>query len=127
MALRVDGMGDIQDIYEKKFQVTKEWCLAINNIDYIRQSLRPFTNELGMEDVLQKLSDLRSPIEAQRCQQTLENVIFNAIDTVKNKIIELLEIVANKVCMWKQVQIKLVKKDIFLDGSCYETFINRRS
>lgn len=97
MALRVDGMGDIEDIYEKRFEVTKEWCLAINNIDYIRQSLRPFTDELGMEDVLQKLADLRSPIEAQRCQQTLENVIYNAVDTVKNKIIELLEIVANKV------------------------------
>lgn len=90
-------MGDIQDIYEKKFEVTKEWCLAINNIDYVRQSLKPFAEQMGMENVIQKLADLRSPLEAQRCQQTLENVIANAIDTVKNKIIELLEMVANKV------------------------------
>lgn len=90
-------MGDIQDIYEKKFEVTKEWCLAINNIDYVRQSLKPFSEQMGVENVIQKLADLRSPLEAQRCQLTLENVIANAIDTVKNKIIELLEMVANKV------------------------------
>lgn len=90
-------MGDVQDTYEKKFEVTNEWCLAINNIDYVRQSLQPFAEELGMEDIIQKLSDLRSPIEAQRCRQTLHNVIENAIDTVKNKIVELLDTVARKV------------------------------
>lgn len=90
-------MGDSQDSYEKKFEVTSEWCLAINNIDYVRQSLKPFADELGMEDIIQKLSDLRSPLEAQRCRQTLHNVIENAIDTVRNKIVELLETVARKV------------------------------
>lgn len=97
MSTRVEGMGDIQDIYEKKFEVTNEWCLAINNIDYVRESLEPFTNDLGMEQVVQKIGELKSPLEAQRCQHTLENVIANAIDTVRNKIIELLETVVNKV------------------------------
>lgn len=97
MSARVDGMGDIQDIYEKKFEVTNEWCLAINNIDYVRESLEPFTRDLGMEQIIQKIEELKSPAEAQRCQHTLENVIANAIDTVRNKIIELLEIVVSKV------------------------------
>lgn len=97
MSTRVDGMGDVQDIYEKKFVVTNEWCLAINNIDYVRETLEPFTRDLGMENVIQKISDLKSPVEAQRCQHTLENMIANAIDTVKNKIIELLEVVVSKV------------------------------
>lgn len=97
MSTRVDGMGDIQDIYEKKFEVTDEWCLAINNIDYVRESLEPFTKDLGMEQVIQKISELKSPLEAERCTHTLENVIANAVDTVRNKIIELLEIVVNKV------------------------------
>lgn len=97
MSSRVEGMGDTQDAYEKKFEVTSEWCLAINNIDYVRQSLKPFTEELGLVDIIQKLSDLRSPMEADRCRQTLNNVIENAIDTVRNKIIELLEIVAGKM------------------------------
>lgn len=32
-----------------------------------------------------------------RCKQTLQNVIANTIDTVKNKIIELLEVMVRKV------------------------------
>lgn len=90
-------MGDKQDMYEKKFEVTQEWCLAINNIDYVLQSLVPFTVELGMEDILEKLSELNSPLEAQRCQQTLETVIANSVDTVKNEIFNLLDVVASKV------------------------------
>lgn len=42
MSNRVEGLGDVQSVYENKFEVTREWCLAINNIDYIRQSLSPF-------------------------------------------------------------------------------------
>lgn len=97
MSAKVDGMGDVQDIYEKKFIVTNEWCLAINNIDFVRETLEPFTRALGMESVIQKISELKSPLEAQRCHETLENVIANAIDTVRNKIIELLEVVVSKV------------------------------
>ncbi|KAK9693959.1 C2 domain [Popillia japonica] len=98
MAKAVEGMGDKQDMYEKKFEVTQEWCLAINNIDYVLQSLVPFTVELGMEDILEKLSELNSPLEAQRCQQTLETVIANSVDTVKNEIFNLLDVVASKMC-----------------------------
>lgn len=97
MSQAVDGIGDSNDIYEKKFEVTTEWCLAINNIDYVRESLEPFTRDLGMEDIILKISEMKSPSDAQRCQHTLDNVIANAIDTVKNEIIELLETVVNKV------------------------------
>jgi BAI1-associated protein 3 len=90
-------MGDVQNIYEKKFEVTQEWCLAINNIDYIRQSLPPFVKELGADDVIAKLGEYRSPLEAQRCSETLKNVIENALDTERNKILELIEIVADKM------------------------------
>lgn len=101
--MRVDGMGDKQDVYEKKFEVTNEWCLAINNIDYVRQALQPFTEELGMKEVIDELSDLKSAVEAKRCQDTLTNVIANAIDTVKNEIISLLEIVVKKV--WQEINV----------------------
>lgn len=94
---KVDGMGDVQDSYEKRFEVTREWCLAINNIDYVGQSLKSFTEQLGLEDILKQLADIRCPLEAQRCRETLQNVLDNSIDTVKNKIIELLENVARKV------------------------------
>lgn len=121
MSTKVDGMGDSQDVYEKKFQVTNEWCLAINNIEYVRQSLEPFTDELGMQDILEKLSNLKSPLDAQRCQHTLENVIANAIDTVRNKIIELLETVVSKVGK-NRLLLYFCYCLIVLDGASNETF-----
>lgn len=42
MSERVNELGNVTTVYEKKFEVTKEWCLAINNIDYIRQNLYTF-------------------------------------------------------------------------------------
>lgn len=93
-------MGDFEDAYEKRFDVTSEWCLAINNIEYVRQSLIPFTSELGMEVLIEKLSESKTLSEAQRCRHTLETVIANSIDTVRNKIIELLETVVLKVCFF---------------------------
>ncbi|XP_055678420.1 protein unc-13 homolog 4B isoform X4 [Lutzomyia longipalpis] len=97
MSERVEGLGDFQNVYEKKFEVTREWCLAINNIDYIRQSLPPFVKELGVDEIVAQLGDCRSPMEAQRCAETLKNVIDNAVDTEKNKILELVETVARKM------------------------------
>ncbi|KAB0801825.1 hypothetical protein PPYR_04011 [Photinus pyralis] len=97
MAAKVDGMGDISDNYEKRFEVTKEWCLAINNIDYVCQSLKPFTEELQLNSLIQQLADIRNPVEAERCNDTLQNVLENALDTIQNKIVELLETVATKM------------------------------
>lgn len=43
MAVRLEGLGNVSTVYATNgFEVTREWCLAINNIDYIRQSLAPF-------------------------------------------------------------------------------------
>lgn len=97
MSARVENLGVIENIYEKKFEVTQEWCLAINNIDYIRQSLKPFASELGVDDIITKLSDVQSPIEADRCAETLRAVLENAIDTERNKILDLVEKLARKM------------------------------
>lgn len=98
MSSRVEDLGNVQNIYENKFEVTPEWCLAINNIDYIRQSLPSFIKELKVDEIISKLAEFRSEIEAKRCEQTLKNVVENAVDTEENKILELIEIVARKMC-----------------------------
>ncbi|PNF14104.1 unc-13-like protein 4B [Cryptotermes secundus] len=97
MSEKVEGMGESQNVYEKKFEVTNEWCLAINNIDYVRQSIQAFVGELGMEEIVTSLANFRSQTEADHCQRTLQLVIDNAVDTVGNKILELLEKVAEKM------------------------------
>lgn len=97
MSGRVDNAGHVSTVFEERFEVTSEWCVAINNIDYVRQSLEPFVEELGMDDIIQRLCECKSPVEAQRCKDTLQCVIANAIDTVKNKIVEILEIMVKKM------------------------------
>lgn len=99
MSARVEGLGNVQDMYDgHKFVVTSEWCLAINNIDYMRQSLPQFIKELDVEEIIGKLAEYRSQAEAQRCEETLKNVVENAVDTEENKIVELIQVVARKMC-----------------------------
>ncbi|XP_066997069.2 protein unc-13 homolog 4B isoform X2 [Anabrus simplex] len=97
MSKKVEGIGESQNVFEKKFEVTGEWCLAINNIDYVRQSIAPFVGELGMEEILTSLANFRSSTASDHCRQTLQLVIDNTVDIVKDKILELLETVANKM------------------------------
>ncbi|KAL1506494.1 hypothetical protein ABEB36_005849 [Hypothenemus hampei] len=97
MGSKIEGVGVVENVYEKKFEVTNEWCLAINNIDYVRETLQPFAQDLGMEAVLKNILDLKSPVEAERCRDTLNVVISNAIDTIQNKIVEFLETVVKKM------------------------------
>lgn len=98
MSSRVEGLGHVDDVYESnKFVVTQEWCLAINNIDYMRQSLAPFIKELQVDEIIAKLAEYRTQAEAQRCAETLKNVVDNAVDTEENKIVELIQIVAKKM------------------------------
>lgn len=44
MSERVEKLGNVTTVYEKKFEVTQEWCLAINNIEYIRENLLSFVH-----------------------------------------------------------------------------------
>lgn len=98
MTTRVSGIGDVPNsVYGPRFNVTSEWCLAINNIDYVRNSIPKFVNELGMAEIIRALSDFQSPAAADHCNQTLLSIIENAIDSVGNKILDLQETVADKV------------------------------
>lgn len=97
MAARIDNLGQVQTVYEKKFQVTPSWCLAINNIDYIRMSIRQFVKELDVDMIIKNMSDYRGPQDAERCNATLTNVIENAIDTGGNKILQLIDNLATKM------------------------------
>ncbi|XP_030370061.1 protein unc-13 homolog 4B isoform X2 [Scaptodrosophila lebanonensis] len=96
MSRRVEDITKVGDSCEL-FNVSEEWCLAINNIDYIRQSLPSFIKELGTEDIIKRLGEYRTILEADRCASTINTVIENALDIQRNQIVELVEIVAGKM------------------------------
>ncbi|XP_014616448.1 PREDICTED: BAI1-associated protein 3-like isoform X4 [Polistes canadensis] len=102
MATKAETTTDLEQlnessVYERKFVVSNAWCFAINNIDYIRTSIGPLANDLGLQAIVDALKENKTEEEADRCKQTLELIIANAADTVRNKIIELLEFVAHKM------------------------------
>ncbi|XP_025200200.1 protein unc-13 homolog 4B-like isoform X2 [Melanaphis sacchari] len=84
-------------IENKRFEVTKEWCLAVNNIDYVKQNIRQFVNDLGITQLMNSLANYKREISEDHCKKTLDLVVDNAIDTVNNKIIDLLQTVVNKM------------------------------
>ncbi|EEB13180.1 conserved hypothetical protein [Pediculus humanus corporis] len=97
MTRKVEGIGHTSSIYEDKFQVTHEWCLAINNIDYVRTSIPTFSKDLGLDDIISALADFQSPSAADHCKQTLTIIVENAMETVGNKILELQDTVVSKM------------------------------
>jgi BAI1-associated protein 3 len=53
--------------------------------------------ELGLESLLNELADFRSESEAAHCRKTLQLLIDDCIETVSNKIVDLIGIMADKV------------------------------
>ncbi|XP_011497848.1 PREDICTED: protein unc-13 homolog D-like [Ceratosolen solmsi marchali] len=85
------------NVYGQQFDVSVAWCYAINNMDYIRTSIEPLSKDLGLDSVIEALAESKSQQDAERCKQTLQLIVDNAKDTVKNKIIDMLETVAQKM------------------------------
>lgn len=100
-------------VYEKKFTISRAWCYAINNIDFVRTRLAPLCEDLGLQNIVDALGERKTYEEAERCRQTLHLIIDNATDTVKNKIIELLEVVAKKMAPAMKRCVNTTKNVLF--------------
>ncbi|XP_014210937.1 protein unc-13 homolog 4B-like isoform X2 [Copidosoma floridanum] len=85
------------NVYGRQFNVSVAWCYAINNIDYVRTSIEPLAKDLGLGSVIEALAENLSQQDADRCNRTLQLIIDNAKDTMKNKIDDMLESVARKM------------------------------
>ena len=80
-----------------EFEVTEKLCLAINNIDYVLQYIRPFVSELGIDGIVEKLRVLNGDLVANACRRTLNTLIHNAVENVENKIFEVLDLIGEKM------------------------------
>lgn len=83
---------------EKKFKVTIEWCVALNNIEHIRQSLPMFVEELKVDDVIKKLQDFRSPDQAAQCDRSLKQLVTNHEKILDKKLSNSIESLVKKIC-----------------------------
>lgn len=99
MAARIFDSSDIQNrCANDEFYVTPNSCTIINNINHLRENLSKFIAELETDEIITKLAAYRSHADAQRCQQTLNNFVENAVDTIENQLAELIEYIAYKLC-----------------------------
>jgi hypothetical protein len=82
----------------QKFSVTPEICTAINNVDYVLEFVRLFiTEQLGTEETLEKLRVTSGAVVATSCRRTLTTLVVNTVDNVENKILEVLDIIGERV------------------------------
>ncbi len=93
MCKRVLNLGKVK----KEFEVTPQLCLAINNIDYVLQYIRPFVSELDIDEIIERLRILNGDLVASSCRRTLQTLLHNAVDNVENKIFEVLDLIGEKM------------------------------
>ena len=100
--------------------------IAIGSILYfVIQPLEFFENpsELGMEDTLAQLQVLDGDQVATACRTTLNILVQNAMENVENKIFEVLDIIAEKVCIscMKEKNIICIKVRFQFQSSIFIT------
>jgi len=105
--VQTDGQTDGHDSIDSAVDPDQEyiyfWGSATLPIikNYIKNvhliNLYLFSQELGSEDVIKRIGEFRSNLEAERCTNTIKAVIDNALDTQRNQIVELIEHVARKM------------------------------
>lgn len=97
MAQRAEALGVVQTETAKKFRVTPEWCVAINNIDYIRQSIRLFVEKLELEAIAKEVSETCGEEEANLWLENCEFDVTTATKKEEDKIVCLAKSLATKM------------------------------
>lgn len=83
--------------YLYHFYYSIQLCSAVNNIEYVGLEMKPISEKLGTEHILEELGRLKGERIGSQCRRTLETVIENADENINNKIYEILEKVGAKV------------------------------
>ena len=66
---------------------TVEQCHAVNNIEFVLQSIRPFVDELKINEILSKIEEVNGGLVADACRKTVKVLVENAIENVENQIL----------------------------------------
>ncbi|KAL1461869.1 hypothetical protein WDU94_013736 [Cyamophila willieti] len=100
-----------------EFEVTPQWCFAMNNIDYVRQCIEPLVQELGVAQIAEKLAETSSTdVLRERFERTLKEMVDNANATVSEKQRDLISNAINKMLPVIQKLLLELEKDMdYLD------------
>lgn len=130
-AFYVDTMfsriGNLQKVQktsnDKRFEVTTQWCVAINNIEYIIQSLPTFVKELKVDEVIKKLQDCRGPEEMAKCDQTLKQLMTNHKEILGKKLSSLIDIAVKEMCSTLSTLLMRAAENLHEDSKLLDQLI----
>ena len=114
MSVGQNYVGRVSKISRENVEVNSKLCLAINNIDYILDFIRyvvlplfsrgtfiffyrPFAEKLEIESTITMLEANCGKEVAEACQKTIDTLVLNTCENMENKIIDVLEIIGDKV------------------------------
>ena len=97
MCAKAEDEKKIATIGSKNLHCTKEQCLAINNIDFVKSYINQFVSDLGIDKVLNKLEEQKGSLVAEACRKTIRTLMKNSIENVENQIFSILEDVGSKM------------------------------
>lgn len=85
MSKRIDELFLVAENDESV--VTAEWCLAINNMDYIRQNIHSMIKDLEVDVPQQsELSSFQGQLDPEQCSEEIHKLIDEAIVKVIKKL-----------------------------------------
>ncbi|XP_043224878.1 protein unc-13 homolog 4B-like isoform X4 [Amphibalanus amphitrite] len=75
----------------RPFNFTQELCLALNNVEFVREQINPLPNELGFETVFSAMEEQLGSQGTIQCRMTLQNVIDQAIEDMEHGISDMVD------------------------------------
>ena len=67
---------------------TLQQCHALNNVEFVLQSIYSFPQDLGKDNLISKIEDLNGGLVADACKKTIDVLVRNAVDDVENHILK---------------------------------------
>ncbi|KAJ9590096.1 hypothetical protein L9F63_016775 [Diploptera punctata] len=91
---KVERICANSDEVGRKFQITEEWCMAVRNIDHVKNSIKTCVTNFGLEEIISSFTNHGS---VDTCRHTIQAMTNSGIDIVSKKKCEMLERAANKL------------------------------
>ncbi|CAM1322555.1 BAIAP3 (predicted), partial [Pycnogonum litorale] len=85
-----------------QFDASDQLCVTINNIEHVRQGMKPMAEELEFEAILYAVEKTQGDRQAQRCRASLYGMIHSTEGDVASKI----QMIVHRVSVKMQPEIK---------------------
>ncbi|XP_069677867.1 protein unc-13 homolog 4B-like [Periplaneta americana] len=94
---KVERICESESLHKRRFEVTKEWCIAIKDINYVQESIKTTVLEFGLEELISSLVSAGKCSSSEICKQTMHLMLESGINIVSKKVREMLQRASEKM------------------------------